>query len=92
MSADQTKGHEISKVLVRERGAIMGFCNHCEGQRFDRAQVLRTLRAAQRELQNPDSNCSAEQAFGLAIQAVRVLEIPHLEPIDDYLNDQQVVH
>ena len=75
----------------------MGFCNHCEGQRFDRAQVLRTLRAAQKELQKPDSNCSVEQAFGLAIQAVRVLEIPHLEPIDNDLidndlNDQQVVH
>ena len=27
----------------------MSFCEHCQGQRFDRAQVLRTLRALRRQ-------------------------------------------
>ena len=28
----------------------MSFCDHCEGQRFDRAQVLRLLRATRNDL------------------------------------------
>jgi imidazolonepropionase-like amidohydrolase len=69
----------------------MSFCDHCEGQRFDRAQVLRALRATRKRLPKPDSACSADQALALAIEAVRALEIPHLEHVDD-LVDGQVVH
>jgi imidazolonepropionase-like amidohydrolase len=69
----------------------MSFCDHCEGQRFDRAQVLRALRATRKRLPKPDSACSADQALALAIEAVRALEIPHLERVDD-LVDGQVVH
>jgi hypothetical protein len=66
-------------------------CDHCEGQRFDRAQVLRALRATRRSLRKPGVVCSAEQTIAMAIEAVRALEIPHLEPADD-LVDGQVVH
>jgi imidazolonepropionase-like amidohydrolase len=69
----------------------MSFCDHCEGQRFDRAQVLRALRAARKRLPKREMACSADQALALAIEAVRALEIPHLERIDD-LVDGQVVH
>ena len=69
----------------------MSFCDHCEGQRFDRAQVLRILRATRNSLRKPDTTCSADQALRLVIQAVRALEIPHLEPVDD-LGEGHVVH
>jgi hypothetical protein len=69
----------------------MSFCDHCKGQRFDRARVLRALRATRKRLQNPDAACSADQTLALAIEAVRAMDIPHLEPLDD-LMDGEVVH
>jgi imidazolonepropionase-like amidohydrolase len=69
----------------------MSFCDHCEGQRFDRAQVLRVLRATRKRLRKPDAACSADQTLALAIAAVRALDIPHLEPADE-LVDGQLVH
>ena len=69
----------------------MSFCDHCEGQRFDRAQVLRVLRATRKKLRKPDAACSADQSLAMAIEAVRALEIPHLEPLDDLVDDQ-VIH
>lgn len=69
----------------------MSFCEHCQGQRFDRAQVLRALRAARQRLRSSRSECTAEQTFALAIEAVRSLEIPHLEPFDEVV-DGEVVH
>jgi imidazolonepropionase-like amidohydrolase len=69
----------------------MSFCDHCEGQRFDRAQVLRVLRATRKRLRKPDAACTAEQSLAMAIEAVRSLEIPHLEPLDDSADDQ-VIH
>ena len=69
----------------------MSFCDHCEGQRFDRAQVLRALRATRKRLRKQDAACSADHALALAIEAVRSLEIPHLERVED-LADGQVVH
>ena len=69
----------------------MSFCEHCSGQRFDRAQVLRVLRATRKSLRRPENACRADAALAVAIQTVRSLEIPHLEPIDD-LMDKPVVH
>jgi hypothetical protein len=69
----------------------MSFCDHCEGQRFDRAQVLRVLRATRKRLRKADPACSADQTIALAIEAVRTLEIPHLESADD-LVDGEVIH
>ena len=69
----------------------MSFCDHCQGQRFDRAQVLRALRDAQRRVRQSAGSKPAEHAIALAIQAVRDLEIPHLEfDIDDDLSGASV--
>jgi len=68
----------------------MSFCDHCDGQRFDRAQVLRVLRATRKLLRKPNAACSADQTLASAIEAVRALEIPHLEPVDEL--DDPVVH
>ena len=66
----------------------MSFCEHCEGQRFDRAQVLRVLRAARK---NVRKHSRADEALCTAIKAVRALEIPHLEHFDEPA-DEQIVH
>jgi hypothetical protein len=67
----------------------MSFCEHCQGQRFDRAQVLRTIRQVREELRQTTADAVADQALALALQAVRTLEIPHLEPDED---DNPVIH
>jgi hypothetical protein len=70
----------------------MSFCEHCDGQRFDRAQVLRVLRATQKNISNQkEKEISVDAALHLVIMAVRTLEIPHLEMLDDVMNDT-VVH
>jgi imidazolonepropionase-like amidohydrolase len=69
----------------------MSFCDHCSGQRFDRAQVLRALRAARRKVRREKTSRAAEEAIALAIEAVRTLEIPHLDPIDEVV-DGEVIH
>lgn len=69
----------------------MSFCDHCEGQRFDRAQVLRALRATRKRLRKSSTASSADQTMALAIEAVRTLEIPHLEATDE-IADGEVVH
>ena len=66
----------------------MSFCEHCEGQRFDRAQVLRVLRATRKTLRK---HRQADEALAMAIKAVCALEIPHLERLDD-TSDEQIVH
>jgi hypothetical protein len=67
----------------------MSFCEHCEGQRFDRAQVLRLLRTTRRKLRNESQ--AAEEALRQAIAAVRSLEIPHLER-EDEVSEDEVIH
>jgi hypothetical protein len=67
----------------------MDYCEHCEGQRFDRARVLRALREVRRQLgaaQRP----GADEAIALALRAVRELDIPHLELMD--VDDDEVIH
>jgi hypothetical protein len=66
----------------------MSYCDHCEGQRFDRAQVLRVLRAARKTLRK---RSRADEALRMAIEAVRALEVPHLERLDE-TSDEQIVH
>ena len=68
----------------------MGFCDHCQGQRFDRAQVLRVLRATRKRLRMA-GDPEAERCLARAIDAVRALEIPHLE-VEDHVPDGDVVH
>ena len=69
----------------------MSFCDHCQGQRFDRAQVLRALRAARQRLRESRTQCDADQTLALAIENVRALDIPHLDPVEDVVNGE-VVH
>jgi imidazolonepropionase-like amidohydrolase len=69
----------------------MSFCEHCQGPRFDRAQVLRALREARRRVRSEGVSCEAEQGLALAIEAVRTLEIPHLEVLDDSV-EGEVIH
>jgi hypothetical protein len=57
----------------------MAFCDHCQGQRFDRAQVLRALRATRKQLRTSKQRKLVDDALALAIRTVRLLEIPHLD-------------
>ena len=66
----------------------MSFCEHCQGQRFDRAQVLRALREARKKVRR---DAKADRALALAIETVRSLEIPHLEPMDDSV-EGEIIH
>jgi hypothetical protein len=61
----------------------MSFCEHFQGQSFDRAQVLRKLRETRRDVRTQRGGRPAEQAIALAIKVVRAMEIPHLEPEED---------
>ncbi len=84
-----------SRVTVRAYGeshTIMSFCDHCEGQRFDRARVLRILRTARQEARVRKPAGTAEQALLSAIEAVRTMDIPHLERLSDEVVDGEVVH
>jgi hypothetical protein len=67
----------------------MSFCEHCEGQRFDRARVLRALRQLRQDLRATMGRRRADEALGLALKAVKTLDIPHLEIVDDV---DEVVH
>ena len=68
----------------------MSFCGHCEGQRFDRSRALHALRSTRQRLRRQDAACTADQALTLAIEAVRALDIPHLESADDWSDDDMV--
>jgi hypothetical protein len=74
------------------KNITMSFCDHCSGQRFDRAQVLRALRAARKQVRREKKSVAAEEIIALAIEAVRTLEIPHFETIDDEVVDGEVIH
>jgi hypothetical protein len=69
----------------------MSFCDHCQGQRFDRARVLRALREARKQLRQTETDCGADVALGSIIETVRKMEIPHIEWIDE-TTDSEVVH
>jgi hypothetical protein len=66
----------------------MSFCDHCEGQRFDRSRMLRLLRRHAREC---PPTTGGREALARAIEAIRALDIPHLEPLDDVV-DGEVIH
>jgi adenylate kinase len=68
----------------------MSFCEHCQGQRFDRAQVLRTLRETQRVLRRSAASKIAEQTLAIAIDTIRKMAIPHLEVEEEEPASQSV--
>ena len=67
----------------------MSYCEHCQGQRFDRAQVLRALRRVREDVRRNEPGGDAERALVLALSTIRALELPHLEPEEE---EAQVVH
>ena len=67
----------------------MSFCEHCDGQRFDRARVLRALRQVRRDLRASRRGDKCDAAIVAAMAAVRALDVPHLEWEAD---DDLVVH
>jgi hypothetical protein len=67
----------------------MAFCEHCQGQRFDRARGLRALRQVRKDLRAAHCGRAADEALSKAIQALRELDIPHLEVEDE---EDVVVH
>ena len=68
----------------------MEFCEHCAGQRFDRAQILRVLRATRRQLQGRNQLTNTDDVLAMAINVVRSIEIPHLETLDEI--QDEVIH
>jgi hypothetical protein len=67
----------------------MSFCDHCQGQRFDRSRVLRALRQLRNELRTAQRGSKVDAAMVQAIEAVRTLDVPHLEVEDQ---DDVIVH
>ncbi|HZR23232.1 MAG TPA: hypothetical protein VFA59_06575 [Vicinamibacterales bacterium] len=61
----------------------MAFCDHCQGQRFDRAQVLRMLRASRRQFRRATRNESVDEALAEIIRKVASLDIVHFEVEDE---------
>ena len=61
----------------------MSFCEHCQGQRFNRAQVLRALRQVRRNLRDRRNGKKVDEALVLALKTVAALDIPHLDTEDD---------
>ena len=61
----------------------MSFCEHCQGQRFNRAQVLRALRQVRRDLRGKRCGKKVDEALVLALKTVAALDIPHLDTEDD---------
>lgn len=70
----------------------MAFCDHCDGQRFDRAQVLRALRAIRQQLRYGKRRTPADDALARAIKVVRSLDIPHMEIENDEQHDGEWLH
>lgn len=68
----------------------MAFCDHCQGQRFDRARVLRRLRELRKDLQQRRAGAKADEALEHALNAVRALDIPHLD-VEEY-DPGEIVH
>ena len=66
----------------------MSYCEHCEGQRFDRARVLRALRQLQKDLGRRGRR-RPDDVIDLALKAIKTLDIPHLEWIED---GNEIVH
>jgi hypothetical protein len=68
---------------------VANFCEHCEGQRFDRAQVLRALRQVRRDLRGRRCGKKVDEAITVALKTVARLDIPHLDVEDE---GSEVVH
>jgi hypothetical protein len=68
---------------------VSNFCEHCQGQRFDRARALRALRQIRADLRRTGDRATAEEALALALKTVATLDIPHLDSDEE---EPEVVH
>jgi hypothetical protein len=66
----------------------MSFCDHCQGQRFDRSRALRILR---RHLRECPPSAKGSDALSKVLEEIRSLDIPHLERWDEVV-DGEIVH
>lgn len=55
---------------------MSNFCDHCQGQRFDRARVIRVLRQLRKSMRR---SRKADEALAVALNAVKTLDIPHID-------------
>ena len=67
----------------------MSFCEHCQGQRFDRARILRLLRQMREDMRAGRAGGKVDTALVNVLNAVRALDIPHLDIEEP---EDQVVH
>ena len=77
----------LTRAGARKDVTAMSFCEHCEGQRFDRSRILRALRQAKKDIRDQGKDLDFEKALTIAIKVVRAIDIPHLEPYEE-----EVVH
>jgi hypothetical protein len=68
---------------------VSDFCEHCQGQRFDRARVIRALRQARQQARAARSPAAVDEGLLLALKSIRALDLPHLEVED---SEDLVVH
>ena len=68
----------------------MSFCEHCHGQRFDRARVLRAIRQVRRDLRSAHGGAKVDAALERRSPPSSALDIPHLDDEEDY--SDEVVH
>jgi hypothetical protein len=69
---------------------VADFCEHCQGQRFDRARVLHALRQLRNDLKQADRSRKVDDALVKVLRVVRALEIPHLDVVEE--DEGAVVH
>ena len=81
-----TDRHDAIQPGWTSKQPTMSYCEHCEGQRFDRARVLRALRQLQKKM---GGRGRSKEAIDRALKAVKALDIPHLELFDD---GDEIIH
>ena len=68
----------------------MSFCEHCQGQRFDRARSSARCVSCAGICESAHGGAKVDAALERALIAVKRMDIPHLETEDDY--SDEVVH
>lgn len=86
------RGIPSTEGALRAPGSVVvsDFCEHCQGQRSDRARVLRALRHLRRTFRDRPRSGGGEDAVALALSVVRALDIPHFEVLEE--SPDEVIH
>jgi hypothetical protein len=87
---DAAAGDKSRATLGPARmGLTMSFCEHCQGQRFDRARILRLLRQVREDMRTARAGGKVDAALLNVLNSVRALDIPHLDQEEP---EDEVVH